>query len=511
MEQSHRKRLETRLRQQLTSSDANNNKDMLMTIPSSGSLSSRTRSARGERNAMAVDDNMDYSTIASVGGGMNGAGYGGGNDEASVLSGYSRNGNSSNGNVGTYSMQGGAMKGDGLSVDNTVTYFDQGHSMPQYSPPPDDMLSISSRGRIQSAHHNHNHHRVSESPQLAPLPLSPARPAAVINNTPTASSPAVDRVSAALALKLAQQQRSNISTNGTVTGFEALSAVQRTSRPPSASIADRDMEDQYGGDEDDIFSVPPPDLVVADQRQMQRLENNNAVEESIRRTQMVLNRRLGIASSSSSGQQQQHQQVELSPSAATVHSTGSGRSGSANSANGRSATKLMETIQQAHSLYPASPLKSSSSDDRDAIQQMDLPTPALQPAGPPVSSNLFRNVESQQQEDDDDEDGAGLEDEEDDEEGPIVSSTYRTTSGKDLLRFQLSSSDAKGGGSINNQSSIANTNTTSTGTSNNGGGGGKKKKKKASSSSSAKKSSDHHHSSSEPHLPRIAPAARSKY
>ena len=318
--------------------------------------------------------------------------------------------------------------------------------------------------------------------QTQPAFQSPARPGQQQHqqlpggNQAGAASPAVDRVSAALALKLAQQQRSfpfpvgnqsnpsapNINNNNNSTGNnnnngsnsnsgagmmggnsqQAAAAANRFSRPASSNIyqpASSNVSNSGGNfSSSSSFSRAPPfqqggpgiggmgmgsyndDILAADYDNNSNnsevgysngniiypmggqvnsnshhhgngngssnafneymnselaSQPSNAVEESIRRAQEKINRKLGkVPSSGDLGTPAQQQQNRESK---TPNS-------------GRSANKLHETIQQAHSLYPASPSHSFEKyqppDDlaRHIVSNNDdLSVPSVKPLSPP--------------------------------------------------------------------------------------------------------------------------------
>jgi hypothetical protein len=147
---------------------------------------------------------------------------------------------------------------------------------------------------------------------------------------------------------------------------------------------------------------------------MEHIDYNNSVEESIRRTQQVLNRRLGVAT--------QGNDDLLSPGTET--SSVSGRTGSS--------AKLIETIQQAHSMYPVSPLSATYGSSvmqgrvSEAAMELDVNFPVLQPVSPPSAKgpagqlHVFPDDMLEEEQDEDDEGIANA-------EGLL---------GKDALRFQ---------------------------------------------------------------------------
>lgn len=372
MEQGHRKRLETRMRQLVSSAE-------MKSDFSTNSLATRARSAARQRDRADRADDLDHNT---------------------VISGQSFYGDDA---LGAYSRP-SAFR-DGPSVDNTVNYFDQGNAVP-YS------------GGYIAAHS-------TDSDDYVRSPAKPtAQPAA-------APSPAVDRVSAALSMKLAQQQRNS----------QQQISVQRPSSRPSTASGHAGYDPYYDAVDDEplvgkLASSSMPVLPIAEPN-----DNSSAVEESIRRTQMVLNRRLGNADASAvhgNGNGNGLSNVELSPGNAS-----GGRSGSAGSANGRSTSKLMDTIQQAHNMYPASPGPASKHSRGDDIE---VSTPMLQPISPPAgkfAQQMAREDNAQDME----------EDEEDDDEDLLdpaaVVAAADTVLGKDSLRFSLpSSKNSSGGGGI---------------------------------------------------------------
>jgi chromosome segregation ATPase len=294
------------------------------------------------------------------------------------------------------------------------------------------------------------------------------------NNNFGPPSPAVDRVSAALALKLAQQQRStfpvsnpnpnpsdNRSVSSNITNNTANNMSNNNNRgytrPPSAgmsSYAKLSRENNYSSNinPSSSFSRPAPipmpssykddDILAADynntsdnqsansenyqfggmvypggsqisantshndyMNELTNLNNNNtssnnmgsgsgnssnnAIEESIRRAQDKINRKLGRGDSFTHQPNNPNQQ-------SNIHSTPSGAGIPADKTptSARSASKLHETIQHAHSLYPASPSASFEKQqqfglDSEQQQQPDnfLSVPSMKPLSPPSLDN----------------------------------------------------------------------------------------------------------------------------
>jgi hypothetical protein len=299
-------------------------------------------------------------------------------------------------------------------------------------------------------------------------------------------SPAVDRVSAALTFKLAQQQRnqpqaqqgSQFPSHNSVGGLsmEQSSNPGRFSRPTTATAAPNhpvqaNYTSGYDPYYDDINLDPPVNVYPSsmthlsntyevDRKELERVEQNSVVEESIRRTQEKLNRRLGLQSAHATtaldnGQGSAHaDNVMTSPSNMTLaslhttksnHSTGSGTS--------KNAGKLFDTIQQAHSLYPNSPVKGmdvqhSFMNISKTQTDVDISIPALKPASPPRLTDE-EDLNYLGSHPDNDEDEVLVENEGDDEDlladypGAISANQMEEALNKDMLRFQHPSGNGK--------------------------------------------------------------------
>jgi len=198
----------------------------------------------------------------------------------------------------------------------------------------------------------------------------------------SSSSPALDRVSAALAaravadsssstggtdrssslsirastdsksaLRLAQQHR-NVGRhpNSTITGISLISdpnALSYDTSDDSSSIAAY-HNNHYSSNSNTNNSTGDNSVGMS-------------AEETIRRTQMVLNKRMGLNANT------------------TAASMGSSK--------GASTLKLAETIHHAHAMYPPSPVTSrgSSIHERDGgMIDIPVPAPQLQPISPPI-------------------------------------------------------------------------------------------------------------------------------
>lgn len=163
-----------------------------------------------------------------------------------------------------------------------------------------------------------------------------------------ASSPAVDRVSAALALKVAQQNRMLNSNSSNTNNASVSGGNPNMLRHSSANrLLDDDLAQEFatassgggGGG------------------------GNSVVEESIRRTQMVINRRLGLDLQS----QQPSSTIHETPKASSAINVAAGTEKTPNSGRSNSSSKLHDTIQQAHSLYPSSPSNRRLSNHHDLV------------------------------------------------------------------------------------------------------------------------------------------------
>ncbi|RYH29802.1 hypothetical protein EON65_07260 [archaeon] len=306
--------------------------------------------------------------------------------------------------------------------------------------------------------------------QQASIPVVPTLP---MGSTQPAGSPAVDRVSAALALKLAHQQRNQPAQSSqinsvagqamaaTAAAFEASDiggSIGRFSRPSTASntyaatsVPNMQANSSYDPYYDDINIDPPsnpyPSTTFSlphthssydvDQKDYEKVEQNSLIEESIRRTQEKLNRKLGShvppAPSHSS-----MDNVMTSPSGMTVntyHSNNSAHSNQSNaSGTSRNAGKLLDTIQHAHSLYPASPAKEmqGGGGGRPAVNDVDISVPSLRPASPPRDKTIATDDNLNMYRGDDQEDDVLIDQDGDEDEPANVEDALN----RDLLRFQ---------------------------------------------------------------------------
>jgi chromosome segregation ATPase len=396
-----------------------------------GSVATRPFSARGSGGGAAAGGNYGM---------MNGSGFkspspknfnqGGGNDGRGggrFDTNSSNHGNSMYGGNGSYSTSSLHHSSDPyLSSQNEMmvssqsiptlplhtSSFNNGHNHPMSS-----NLTINSDITASTA----PRHQQFSSPTRSSHPNQLQQP----------PSPAVDRVSAALSLKLAQQQRSFalpggggggggsdnksiMSGNGSLSSYNSQS--RSNARPLSASqqyqqnsvlsqqgrtpsfASSSIPEDRATGNSfargvgssssynDDILAADydnasnnsevgysSSNIIYPSNYQQQGAgirsnsndsyekeeTTNNAIEESIKRTQMIINRKLGKGSVGGDSSSNLTHSTPLHHSSSSSSSSSHDLYGKAPN-SGRSANKLHETIQQAHSLYPATSSSSSS-------------------------------------------------------------------------------------------------------------------------------------------------------
>jgi hypothetical protein len=472
-EQAHRKRLELRLRSFMTTPELNNNNNNnnYQGNNNNNNFQGNNNNTSYEVNGTVVGgvdyDSLDGGSSSSTGGMVSANYYQQYRDRddsdfsvrpssRSGLVSYTmadKIGNNSNNNSNYQSN-------NKLSMQHTEDYYDNSdcNTVLSTSTRVLPYNSSASTGTYNSNNNNNNSYSQSSSNStyvihddgssdhriLQPTPLqlqqsSSASSSSLSSSTPRAdhhrmahhsysesvSSPALDRVSAALAARAVADSSSSIGGGGgggTSDRFSSNRAASSSSSSSSSSTIDsksalrlaqqqrnvgrhpNNSNNNYQGNNNNISSISggntsmtsqgislisDPDVLSYDANDdspsaamaynsntysgtnINNMGGNNSVgvsaEETIRRTQMVLNQRMGL----------------------NVHATAS----SMGPAKGASTLKLTETIHHAHAMYPPSPVTSRGScinaQDRDGTGgglMMDVPVPApqLRPISPPI-------------------------------------------------------------------------------------------------------------------------------
>jgi len=434
-EQAHRKRLELRLRSFMTTPELNNNNNNNNNYQ--GNNNNNTSYDVNGAIVGGVDyDSLDGGSSNSTGGMLSTNYYQQYRDRDD--SDFSVRPSSRSGlvsytmadKIGNTSNNNNNYQGNNkLSMQHTEDYYDNSDCNTVQSTSTRVLPYNSSSNNSTYAIHDDgsSDHRI-----LQPTPLQLQQSAA--SSTPRAdhhrmthhtysesvSSPALDRVSAALAARAVADSSSSIGGGGGVTS-DRYSSNRTASSSSSSSTTDsksalrlaqqqrnvgrhpnNNNNNNYQGNNISSISggntsmtsqgislISDPDVLSYNANddspssamaynsnnysgtKINNMGGNNSVgvsaEETIRRTQMVLNKRMGL----------------------NAHATAT----SMGPTKGASTLKLTETIHHAHAMYPPSPVTSRGSSinaqDRDGTGgglMMDVPVPApqLRPISPPI-------------------------------------------------------------------------------------------------------------------------------
>ena len=296
--------------------------------------------------------------------------------------------NNNNNNNNSYSQS---------SYNSTYAIHDDGSSDHRLlQPTPLQLQQSAASSTPRADHHRMTHHTYSESvssPALDRVSVALAAravadssssiggggvPSDRFSSNRTASSSSSSTTDSKSALRLAQQQRNvgrhpNNNNNNNYQGnnISSISGGNTSMTSQGISlISDPDVL-SYNANDDSPSSAMAYNSNNYSGTNINNMGGNNSVgvsaEETIRRTQMVLNKRMGL----------------------NAHATAT----SMGPSKGASTLKLTETIHHAHAMYPPSPVTSRGSSinaqDRDGTGgglMMDVPVPApqLRPISPPI-------------------------------------------------------------------------------------------------------------------------------
>lgn len=247
--------------------------------------------------------------------------------------------------------------------------------LPISNNPPSSSITGSNLSVATSSNNIAGQNPMYNSPHRNPPPITSMQHA----------SPAVDRVSATLALKLAQQQQRNTLMQMTAADNKSITSQSSTvissmSRPGSSA---------------GHMLAPGPAPLSASAFQDEDLDfkptNNSEVEESIRRAQLAINRRLekGKSQGDVNSHQSSIQNIHQTPVSSSSNEIKTPNSG-------KSASKLIESIQHGHSMYPSSPIRNTNHleahFDEEAEEEVEaynedtplsMSAPQPKPASPP--------------------------------------------------------------------------------------------------------------------------------